>query len=278
MQPPVPALVLTGGGARAAYQVGVLKAVAELLPQEANPFRVIVGTSAGAVSAAVLAARAEHWHEAVAALKRVWANFRTAQIFDVRRRAMVRSGLHWILSLLSGGLLLRAPRSFFDNTPLRELLKREVRWRAVGRSIRHGWVDALALCSTEYATARSVAFFEGRAEFSEWSGHHHIGRRARLTLSHLMASMAVPLMFPPEQIEEEFYGDGAVRQMAPLAPALQLGANRLLIVGMPDAGGGGVPEASSTPRASPTPGRSRASHSTPCSPTRSTTTSMRSNG
>jgi NTE family protein len=254
-QPPVPALILTGGGARAAYQVGVLKAVAELLPQQANPFRVILGTSAGAVAAAVLAARAEHWHQAVAAIEHVWANFRTSQVFDVRRRSMVRTGLHWILSLLSGGLLVRAPRSLFDNAPLRELLTREVRWRGVGRSIRHGWLDALALCSTEFATARSVAFFEGQAGLSEWSDYNHVGRRMRLTLSHLMASMAVPLMFPPEQIGEEFYGDGAVRQMAPLAPALRLGANRMLIIGMRAARDGGVSERRSGPRAAPTLGQ-----------------------
>jgi NTE family protein len=254
-RPIVPALVLTGGGARAAYQVGVLKAVAELLPQQTNPFRVIVGTSAGAVAAAVLAARADHWHEAVRSIERVWGNFHVGQIFHVQRRKMLRAGLHWVLSLLSGGVLLRAPRSLFDNTPLRELLTHEVRWRGVGRSIRNGRLDALALCSTSYGTARSVAFFEGRNELSEWSQHNHVGRRARLALAHLMASLAVPLLFPPEQIDGEYYGDGAMRQMAPLGPALQLGANRLLIIGMRGTTGGGVSEARSAPHASPTPGQ-----------------------
>jgi len=254
-QPPVPALVLTGGGARAAYQVGVLKAVAELLPQQPNPFRVIVGTSAGAVSAAVLAARAEHWHQAVAGIEHVWANFRTGQVFDVSSRRMLRSSLHWVLSLISGGLLLRVPPSIFDNSPLRELLTGEVRWRGVRRSIRNGHLDALALCGTNYSTARSVAFFEGQAGAPEWTGNNHIGRRVQLGLSHLMASMAVPMMFPPEQIDEDFYGDGAMRQMVPLAPALHLGASRLLIVGMRKSGGGGVSERRSGPHAPPTPGQ-----------------------
>jgi NTE family protein len=254
-QPPVPALVLTGGGARAAYQVGVLKAVAELLPQQENPFRVIVGTSAGAVAAAVLAARADRWRLAVQAIEHVWGNFRTAQVFEVGRMRMLRTGLHWILSLLSGGLLLTAPRSLFDNTPLRNLLTREVRWRGVGRNIRNGHLDALALCGTNYGTARSVAFFEGQAGFSEWSGHNHIGRRVQLGLPHLMGSLAVPLLFPPELIEESFYGDGAMRQMVPLAPALHLGASRLLIVGMRSSGGGGVSERRSGPHAAPTPGQ-----------------------
>ncbi len=255
LQPPLPALVLTGGGARAAYQVGVLKAVAQLLPQQENPFRVIVGTSAGAVAASVLAARADQWRAAVGSIEQVWANFRTGQVFDVGRRSMLRSGLHWALSLISGGLLLSAPRSLFDNTPLRNLLTREVRWRGVGRSIRNGHLNALALCGTNYGTARSVAFFEGQAGLSEWSGHNHIGRRARLGLSHLMASLAVPLLFPPEQIDESFYGDGAMRQMVPLAPALHLGASRLLIVGMRSSGGGGVSERRSGPHSAPTAGQ-----------------------
>src|SRR5689334_17297314 len=107
--PAVPALVLTGGGARSSYQVGVLKAVSELLPQQPNPFRIILGTSAGAVAASVLATRAAHWHEAIAAIESVWAQFHVDQVFHVGRRQMLRAGAHWALSLLSGGLLLKMP-------------------------------------------------------------------------------------------------------------------------------------------------------------------------
>jgi NTE family protein len=252
---PVPALVLTGGGARSAYQVGVLKAVAQLLPEQENPFRVIVGTSAGAVAASVLAARADRWKQAIASIERVWANFHVDQIFAVGRRRMLRSGLHWAISLLSGGLLLSPPRSVFDNTPLRTLLKREVPWRGVGRNIRNGRVDALALCATGYGTARSVAFFEGRPGLSEWSRQDHVGRRVRLGLSHLMGSLSVPLLFPAEQIDGVYYGDGAMRQSAPLSPALRLGADRLLIIGMRAAGTGGVSSRRSTPHSEPTPGQ-----------------------
>jgi NTE family protein len=252
---PVSGLVLTGGGARAAYQVGVLKAVAELLPGQPNPFRVIVGTSAGAVAASVLAARTERWHAAVHDIERVWAGFHVNQVFNVGRRQMLRQGVHWILSLISGGILLRSPRSLFDNTPLRKLLTHEVRWRGVTRSIKSGRLDALALCSTGYGTARSVAFFEARDDISEWSRRNHVGRRTRLALPHLMASLAVPLVFPPEQVGEEYFGDGAVRQMAPLSPALHLGANRLLIIGMRGTTGGGVSQRRSAPQAEPTPGQ-----------------------
>jgi NTE family protein len=125
----------------------------------------------------------------------------------------------------------------------------------VGRNVRAGRLEALALCSTSYGTARSVAFFEGREHISEWSRRNHVGRRARLSLSHLMASLAVPLVFPPEQVGEEYFGDGAMRQLAPLSPALHLGADRLLIIGMRGASGGGVSQRRSAPHAAPTPGQ-----------------------
>lgn len=252
---PVPALVLTGGGARSAYQVGVLKAVAELLPRQENPFRVIVGTSAGAVAASVLAARAEHWRQAVAAIEQVWANFQVDHIFHVGRRKMLRSGMHWALSLLSGGLLLSPPRSLFDNSPLRALLKREVPWRGVNRNIRTGHLDALALCCTGYGTARSVAYFQAHDGLSEWSRRLHVGRRTRLQLHHLMGSLAVPMLFPAEQIDGEWFGDGAMRQMSPLSPAVRLGADRLLIIGMRPPGTGGMTRRRSTPHSEPTPGQ-----------------------
>lgn len=253
--PLVPALVLTGGGARSAYQVGVLKAVSQLLPEQPNPFRVILGTSAGAVSASVLATRAHQWHEAIADIEKVWANFHVPQVFHTGRRKMLRAGVHWVFSLVSGGLLLRAPRSLFDNSPLREMLAREVSWSRLAGNLQAGHLDALALCSTAYGTARSVAYFQALSGIGEWSRRNHVGRRAELKLEHLMASLSVPLIFPPEQIGDDYYGDGAMRQMAPLSPALHLGANRLLVIGMRSAGGGGVSTRRSAPHAPPTPGQ-----------------------
>jgi NTE family protein len=251
----VPALVLTGGGARSAYQVGVLKAISHLLPQQSNPFRVIVGTSAGAVTAGVLATRADNWHEAIASIEKVWSEFHVPHVFRTGRRQMLRAGLHWIVSLLSGGHMLRAPRSLFDNSPLRALLTREVDWPRLTANIAAGHLDGLALCATAYGTARSVAFFQAQPGIGEWSRRNHVGRRAVLTLEHLMASMSVPVLFPPEKIGDEYYGDGAMRQLAPLSPALHLGANRLLVIGMRSSGGGGVSPRDSVPVAAPTAGQ-----------------------
>jgi NTE family protein len=236
----VPALVLTGGGARSAYQAGVLKAVAELLPGQPNPFPVILGTSGGAVAASVLASRSDEWHEAVLDIERVWANFRVNDVFYVGRRKMLRAGLRWIVSLLTGGWLAPVPRSLFDNTPLRMLLTNSVPWEGLARCIDGGHLQALGLCATGYASATSVTHFQGRADIEAWERPKHVGRRVRLGLEHLMSSMAVPLIFPAERVGHEYFGDGALRQGAPLSPALHLGANRLLVIGMRSSGGSGV--------------------------------------
>jgi NTE family protein len=230
--PQVPGLVLTGGGARAAYQAGVLKGIAQLLPQHPNPFRVIVGTSAGAVSAAVIASRAQHWHSAVAEIERVWAGFHVGQVFEVGARPMLKAGLHWLVSLASGGLLLDPPSSLLSNQPLRQLLQRSVVWKGLQRGLRCGHLDALALCASGYGSGKSVAYFAAAPHLEEWTRRQHEGRRVRLTLDHLMASVAVPLLFPPQLLAGEFHGDGAMRQLAPLSPAAHLGATRLLIIGV----------------------------------------------
>jgi NTE family protein len=229
---PTVALVLTGGGSRSAYQVGVLLALAELLPRARNPFQIIVGTSAGAVAASVLAAEAHHWRRAVAGLERVWANFRSSQVFHVDAPHMLRAGAHWVLALMSGGLVLSPPKSLLDNSPLRELLGVHVDCPGIRRSIARGHLRAFALCSTSYSSGQSVAFYDGVESIRDWSRVQRIGRRTELTLDHLMASVAIPLLFPPMSIGSDYFGDGAMRQLHPLSPAIHLGADRLLIIGV----------------------------------------------
>jgi NTE family protein len=225
-------LVLTGGGSRSAYQVGVLLALSEMLPRARNPFQVIVGTSAGAVAASVLAAEAHHWRRAVDGLERVWANFRSSHVFRVDAPHMLRAGAHWVLALLSGGLVLAPPRAMLDNSPLRELLETHVDWAGIRRSIARGHLRAFALCATSYVTGHSVAFFDGVDSIRDWSRVQRIGCRTQLSLDHLMASVAIPLLFPPMRIGDDYFGDGAMRQLHPLSPAIHLGADRLLIIGV----------------------------------------------
>src|SRR6202048_4803777 len=221
---PTVGLVLTGGGARSAYQVGVLLALAEMCPRARKPFQVSVGTSAGAVAAGVLASEAHQWRRAVEGLERVWANFRSEQVFHVDPIHMARAGMHWILALASGGLILTPPKSMLDNSPLRQLLGVHVDFAGIRRSIARGHLRAIALCSTSYVTGHSVAFYDGVDGCGEWSRVQRVGRRTELTLDHLMSSAAIPLLFPPMRLGDEYFGDGAMRQLNPLSPALHLGA------------------------------------------------------
>jgi NTE family protein len=237
---PTVGLVLTGGGSRSAYQVGVLLALAELLPRARNPFQVIVGTSAGAVAASVLAAEAHQWRRAVLGLERVWANFRSDQVFHVDPVHMTRAGLHWVLALVSGGLVLSPPKAMLDNSPLRELLGVHVDCAGIRRSIARGHLRAFAVCATSYLTGHSVAFYDGVESIADWSRVQRLGRRTEVTLDHLMASAAIPMLFPPMRLGDEYFGDGAMRQLNPLSPAIHLGADRLLVIGVRARRGAGV--------------------------------------
>jgi NTE family protein len=229
------ALVLPGAGARGAYQVGVLKAIAGFLPEKAsNPFSVICGTSAGAINAAVLAGRAAHFERAIEDMAEVWGNFSAGQVYRSDDWTMLKTSLHWLAAAVAGGLGVRNPASLLDNAPLRDLLAENVRFDGIRRAIEHGHLDAVAVTASAYATARSVTFFQGRPEIASWTRIRRIGRATHLTVDHLMASAAVPFVFPPVQIGGEFYGDGSMRHRAPLSPAIHLGADRMLIVGVRD--------------------------------------------
>lgn len=233
-QPPLPkvGLVLPGGGARAAYQVGVLRALADLLPaRSVNPFPVVTGTSAGAVNATAVAIHADRFRVAVGNLERVWRNFQVNQVFRADTANMLRSGLHWLLAMISGGWLLPPPKSLFDNAPLRELLQAQFDFSGIRRSIAAGYLDALAISAAGYISARSVSFYESKPGCEPWSRMRRAGEAAPLSLDHLMASVAVPFLFPPVLLNDEFYGDGAMREANPFSAAIHLGAQRLLVIG-----------------------------------------------
>ena len=227
------ALVLPGGGARSAYQVGVLKAIAGWLPPaQPLPFQILCGTSAGAINAAVLAAQAGDGHEATSELARVWGAFRVPQVLRAGRLDMLRSGLHLLLSLVSGGWLLPLPRALFDTTPLRELLTRSIDFARLRESLARGMPDSIAVTATEILGGDSVTFVETSRPFAGWDRAARRGVAARLDVPHLMASSAIPLLFPAVKLDGRHYGDGAMRQSTPLAPAIHLGADRILVIGV----------------------------------------------
>jgi NTE family protein len=225
-------LVLPGGGARAAYQVGVLRAIANMLPARApNPFPVITGTSAGAVNATAIAVYAERYRVAVGKLERVWRDFQVGHVFKSDTLSMLRAGLHWVLAVISAGWLLPPPKSLFDNSPLRVLLQQQFDFANIERAIDAGHLDAIAMSAAGYVNAQSVSFYQAKDGCDPWMRMRRCGRPTQLDLEHLMASVAVPFLFPPVYIDDEFYGDGAMREANPFSPAIHLGVQRLLVIG-----------------------------------------------
>jgi NTE family protein len=229
------ALVLPGGGARGAFQVGVLKALAESMPPGCNnPFPILSGTSAGAINSVVIASKAKRFRVAVSELERVWGHFHSDQVFRSDSMTMLKSSLHWLSSIVLGGYLVGTPRSLLDNSPLRAQLSRSIRFPRIQESIDAGHLHAVAVTAAGYGTARSTSFFQGAATTKAWSRTRRIGIRQSLNLDHLMASIAVPMIFPPVSIGGEYFGDGAMRQATPLSPAIHLGADRILVIGVRD--------------------------------------------
>jgi NTE family protein len=228
-------LVLTGGGARSAYQVGVLRGIADLLRRgSACPFPIITGTSAGAVSAIALASDAAHFRRSIYAIERVWRDFRVHHVFKADAASMLKSGLHWFLAFLTGGWLVQPPHSLFDNAPLWELLRTHLHFDGIPRSLYKTHLHAIGISATCYGDADSVTFFAAEPTAEPWTRVYRRGVRATLTLDHLMASLAIPFLFRPVLLNDAYYGDGAMRQTSPLSPAILLGATRLVIIGVND--------------------------------------------
>ncbi|HSD43576.1 MAG TPA: patatin-like phospholipase family protein [Burkholderiales bacterium] len=224
------ALILTGGGARAAYQVGVVKAVDELLgrPRE-NPFPIVCGTSAGAINAAALAIRADNFAEAVRHLLGVWESFRVHQVYRADWPGIVRTGARWVSALL---LFSRAnPVALLDNTPLREMLARSMEFGRIAANIDAGALHAVAVTASGYTSGQSVTFYEGGSGLEQWERSQRVGAATPLSVELLLASSAIPFIFPAVKYHREFFGDGSMRQIAPISPALHLGADRVLVIG-----------------------------------------------
>jgi NTE family protein len=226
------ALVLTGGGARAGYQVGVLKAIRELLPEpRRNPFPILCGTSAGALNAATLAASAEDFGAAVDGLLAVWENFSAHQVYRADAAGIGISGARWLSTLALGWLTHRAPRSLLDNSPLRRLLGDSLDLSRIAQAIESRALHSVSITCSGYSSGQSVSFFQGRPGLEGWRRSQRIGAPTEITLDHLMASSAIPFIFPAVHLNREWFGDGSMRQVAPVSPAIHLGADKILVIG-----------------------------------------------
>ena len=224
-------LVLTGGGARTAYQVGVLLAVSDWLGRpRRTPFAIITGTSAGAINASVLAARASSFGRGLEHLAGVWRGLQVGDIYRCDRRALYGRAVHWLAALLRGGLGRHNPRALLDCQPLRALLERHVNFARIDLQLRRGLLDAVAITASGYGSGRGVSFYQAAAKPPPWQRERMLSRPAELTLDHVMASVAIPLLFEAVRIDDDWYGDGAMRDHTPLSAAINLGAQRLLVI------------------------------------------------
>lgn len=235
--------MLTGGGARAAYQVGVLKAVAQIrresIAPAGNPFPVITGTSAGAINAAALACRCADFDDGVRAIAEVWENFRAEQIYRSDSFGVIRTGARWLTMMSLGWVIARwrraRPKSLLDNTPASLLLRRMVSTERLRHAMREGHLKAVAVTASSYGSGLHVTFYDALEDIVPWTRSQRIAVKTGIGVPHLMASSAIPFVFPaiPLEIEgrTEYFGDGSMRQAAPISPAVHLGASRILIVG-----------------------------------------------
>ena len=241
---PLTGLVLSGGGARAAYQVGVLRAISRLRREagagdRGNPFGVICGTSAGAINATALACNADFFDDAVAGLCEVWESFHAGRVYRADSIGMVRTGAQWLTMLSIGWVLARwrraRPRSLLDNQPLSELLRLAVPLRRLRPLMRRGHLRALAITASSYSSGEHLTFYQSETPIAPWSRTQRVAVATEIGIPHLMASSAIPFVFPAVELEREgrreWCGDGSMRQTAPISPAIHLGAERVLVIG-----------------------------------------------
>ncbi|MGS1009761.1 patatin-like phospholipase family protein [Achromobacter anxifer] len=237
-------LVLTGGGARAAYQVGVLSAIMELLDPDwhsrfQNPFDIICGTSAGAINAAALACRADRPHLGVRRIRRLWSSLNTDMIYRADAPGLIRTGVRWLgllsLGWMYSGLTRKRPHSLLDNSPMQALLERVLDFPHLRTNLETGALSALAITASGYTSGEHLTFYQAHTPIEPWHRYLRLALPTPIGIDHLMASSAIPFVFPARQVQVhgkgEWCGDGSMRQLAPISPAIHLGAHRVLVIG-----------------------------------------------
>ena len=225
------AIVLGGGGARAAYQAGALRAIVRILDRHGPiPFPVLCGTSAGAINASTLAIHADDFRRGVARLTRWWRRITVDDIYRADFAALSRHSARFLSGLLTGGRPPPGVAALLDNLPLAQLLLREFDFSRLAMHVAHGDLRALSINATSYETGLAVSFFEGAPELQPWQRTRRRGLPARLRSDHLLASTAIPFIFAPGRVGDEYFMDGAVRQLTPLSAPINLGARRILVL------------------------------------------------
>jgi NTE family protein len=227
------ALVLTGGGARAAYQVGVLSAVAKFIPRNHGiPFPILSGTSAGAINTTALGCYASCFNLGVKKLEWIWKNLDTAKIYHNDARGVFGHISNGMLASFQADYANKIPRSLLNNAPLRYLLNSVMNFKRIDNHILRGYLSAVSVTASSYSTGNSISFYQAKDNTQPWKRAKRCGQASQLNSEHLMASSAIPLVFPSVKIKDQYFGDGSVHQLSPLSPAIHLGAERIFIIGV----------------------------------------------
>lgn len=234
MKPKI-ALVLSGGGARGAYQVGVLQGIVDLLEKhklEPN-FKIFTGVSAGAINASFLASQCHDFPRAVRDLTELWQNLSSDRVFASDAINMGKIAMTWATDLGFGALVgTTAGKALLDTSPLRKLLTANLDVPKITRNLEAGHFDALALTAVDYSTSNSITFVHGKPELPDWTKSRRISQKTPIGVEHVMASSAIPMLFPAVQVGDHYYGDGCVRNTQPCGPALYLGADKMIVIGV----------------------------------------------
>jgi len=225
-------IILSGGGARAAYQVGVIKGIYQQIPRGThNPFPIICGSSAGAINATVMASYAGQYRIGLRRLESVWSNMQVNKVYKSDFYGMLKQTLRFVM--FSIGMKSRANfSSLLNNQPLRELLRDVIPFQRLQELIDEQLLHALCVTCSDYNDGGSYSFYQGHDSIKDWQRHRRLGIRDKIHLSHLMASSAIPMIFPAVSLNHQFFGDGSVGFLSPISPAIHLGANKILIVGL----------------------------------------------
>lgn len=227
-------LVMTGGGARAAFQVGVARALYEIIGRKQKLFDVISGNSAGGINSTYLAANSENWDVATHNLKELWMRVKPQNVYDLRKRTISDIGMKLVSGTVLGGLTPKGNliNHLLDTSPLKSLAEREIDFDHIGRNIEAGNLYGISLSTTNYNSGSNVIFYDGHKDIKDWARSDRFSVRTQIRVQHLMGSAAIPFFFPPIQIGHSFYGDGCIRQTTPLSPAIHLGANKIIAIGV----------------------------------------------
>ncbi|MEI6894942.1 MAG: patatin-like phospholipase family protein [Colwellia sp.] len=227
------ALVLTGGGARAAYQVGVLSAIAKFIPRNHGiPFPILSGTSAGAINTTALACYASCFHLGIKKLEWAWKNFNISSIYHSDPIEVFSHIGQGMLASFQADYANKAPRSLLNNAPLRVLLTQILDFNRIDTNIAHGYLSAVSITASSYSNGDSISFYQSDGLTQPWARAKRRGELCQLNTEHLMASAAIPMVFPSVKIKNQHFGDGSVHQLSPLSPAIHLGAKKIFVIGV----------------------------------------------